>query len=76
MLRHAFLRSFAKICGLAALPWTAEVRTPQHKIILQTSPVAGFQYHDGITVWPVLRIGNGIDPANAFGCGLLLVRQI
>lgn len=61
MLRRAFLRSLAAILGLAALPRTAGAQAARRTILLQTSPVAGFQYHDGEMVWPMLRIGDTLQ---------------
>ncbi len=70
MLRRSFLRSLAEIIGLAALPRTAGAQAAQRTLLLQTSPVAGFQYHDGEWVWPMLRIGDTVqlvrEPRNAF----------
>ena len=70
MLRRTFLRSLAAILGLVALPRTAGAQAAQRTILLQTSPVAGFQYHDGEMVWPMLRIGDTLqlvrEPRNAF----------
>lgn len=40
------------------------------RIELQRSPVAGFQYHDGETVWPLLTVDAALDlvrePDNAY----------
>lgn len=39
-------------------------------IELQRSPLAGFQYHQGVTLWPSLRVGAALDlvrePDNAY----------
>jgi HIRAN domain len=39
-------------------------------VLLQTSPVAGFQYHEGETVWALLRSGQALtmvrEPGNRF----------
>ncbi len=59
MLRRDFFATFLKLAGLAglaALPHRAAAsRTPA--IPLQTSPVAGFQYHAGEHLWPRLCVG-------------------
>ncbi|MCA1979492.1 MAG: HIRAN domain-containing protein [Thiobacillus sp.] len=40
------------------------------RIVLQDSPLAGFQYHAGKTVWPQLRVGDVLtltrEPDNPF----------
>ena len=40
-----------------ATPLHAEVAA---HIVLQDSPLAGFQYHAGKTVWPQLRVGDAL----------------
>ena len=39
------------------------------KILVQSSPLAGFQYHAGTEVWELLRVGDALalvrEPANA-----------
>ncbi len=39
-------------------------------VLMQTSPVAGFQYHDGDTLWALLRNGQALtmvrEPGNRF----------
>lgn len=39
----------------ATSPDPADAPPAQRTILLQTSPVAGFQYHDGEFAWPFLR---------------------
>lgn len=57
MKRRSFLRTLLEVAGLLALPSPPALARPR-PILLQTSPVAGFQYHDGETVWPLLRAGD------------------
>lgn len=57
MSRCAFLKSLTALaCGLA-LPAAAHanIRSEAWKT-LQTSPLAGFQYHNGETLWPHLTV--------------------
>ena len=70
MLRRTFLRSIAEICGLVTLPAPALSRAALRTVRLQTSPVAGFQYHAGDSVWPMLRMSDSVllvrEPHNPF----------
>lgn len=60
MLRRQFFRSFLALAGL--LPGASIARPAQTRaILLQTSPVAGFQYHAGETPWPLLCEGHALD---------------
>jgi len=62
MKRRDFLTSLLTI--LAALPaakaWAA---SPRRWLLIQESPVAGFQYHEGETVWERLREGDALTLA-------------
>jgi len=42
---------------LGAQPLHAQVAA---HILLQDSPLAGFQYHAGKTLWPQMRVGDGL----------------
>jgi hypothetical protein len=63
MLRRGFLRALAELAGLSVLPAPARaVAQPVRRaIVLQHSPLAGFQYHDGEMVWPWLRVGDELQ---------------
>jgi hypothetical protein len=65
MTKRDFLK---QLLGIAAvLPFTGQsgattaVSAPMRRIALQISPVAGFQYHQGKTVWPQLTVGDGLQ---------------
>ena len=62
MSRRAFLKSFTALVGGFALPALAHARpsnaTPKY---LQHSPLAGFQYHHGETLWPHLATGQPLQ---------------
>lgn len=60
MLRRAFLKSLTALVGGFATPVVAHVSLEAWKT-LQTSPVAGFQYHHGETLWPQLAVGQPIE---------------
>jgi len=71
MSRRVFLQSFTALLGGFALPalTQAKLAAKQWKP-LQISPVAGFQYHRGETLWPQLATGQPItlirEPGNRF----------
>lgn len=46
MERRNFLRMIAEVAGLLALPAPTLARAPR-SVLLQVSPVAGLQYHEG-----------------------------
>lgn len=62
MSRRAFLKSLTAFVGGLALPAIAHanIRSGTWKT-LQTSPLAGFQYHHGETLWPQLAIGQPLQ---------------
>ncbi|OGS92461.1 MAG: HIRAN protein [Gallionellales bacterium GWA2_60_18] len=62
MSRRAFLKSLTALVGGFALPAVARA-TPSlgASKTLQISPVAGFQYHHGETLWPQLSIGQPLQ---------------
>ena len=70
--RHGFRLGRRAIFGLAALllAWAnfAHAQTTAH-ILLQDSPLAGFQYHAGKTLWPQMQVGDALtlirEPDNA-----------
>lgn len=58
MSRRAFLKSLTALVGGLALPALAHAKPkPGTWKILQTSPLAGFQYHQGEALWPQLAVG-------------------
>ncbi len=55
MSRRTFLKG---LFGLAGLPLAASLRAKEPASThIQESPIAGFQYHQGETVWQLLRVG-------------------
>lgn len=73
MLRRDFLLSFRSLAAAAATPaWIGApaAAAPARRIVLQESPIAGFQYHDGEAAWPLLRVGMPLvlrrEPDNAY----------
>jgi hypothetical protein len=55
-LRRAFLTGF--LCALALVPAWGQQAGVEVKILLQSSPLAGFQYHEGKQLWPQMKVGN------------------
>ncbi len=71
MSRRVFLQSFTALLGGFSFPAMLQSKpeSSQWKI-LQISPVAGFQYHHGETLWPQLATGQLLslirEPGNRF----------
>lgn len=58
MPRRVFLKSLTALVGSLALPAAAHASTRSEIWkTLQTSPLAGFQYHSGEALWPQLAAG-------------------
>ncbi len=59
MQRRFFLKSLVKaLSALSLVTLTGKpafAKTPPRQILLQTSPVAGFQFYDGDRLWDALR---------------------
>ena len=69
MNRRLFIERIAALVGLGvAIPQVQAGGS--RRIELQRSPVAGFQYHRGESVWSDLRVGDGVtlvrEPDNVF----------
>lgn len=60
MSRRTFLQRLAALAGGLAVPVAAKV-LPITEKPLQTSPLAGFQYHQGDAVWPQLAVGQPLQ---------------
>jgi hypothetical protein len=62
MSRRAFLKSLTALVGGIALPAIAHAATKQTNWkTLQLSPIAGFQYHQGGTLWPRLAVSQPLQ---------------
>lgn len=66
--RRRLLAGFGAIIALPFLPRVPGV--VQRGVLIQTSPVAGFQYHEGVRVWNGLRPGDPLhlvrEPDNKY----------
>jgi len=47
--------------ALLLLACAASAQAPGVRIIVQSSPLAGFRHHDAAAVWPQLRIGDPLE---------------
>ena len=58
-------RGFMQLLGLAPLAATSRPsrvsRRPRKSLLIQESPLAGFQFHEGERLWGQLREGQGVD---------------
>lgn len=73
MRRRRFIHSLLGLLGLSGLASASGARATAVEsltVLLQTSSVAGFQYHEGEAVWPQLSCGYDVDlvrePANPY----------
>ena len=79
MKRRSFLNSL--VTGFVTLPFVSHAREAMQaggvrgrgtvrELLVQESSVAGFQYHDGETVWPRLSEGDSLrllrEPGNPY----------
>ncbi len=71
MSRRIFLKSLTALLGGFSLPAIASTKPDSGEWkTLQISPVAGFQYYQGETLWPQLAIGQFLtlvrEPGNPY----------
>jgi len=55
MNRRTFFRQIFGSIGVAATGATIAVKT--QSVLIQESPIAGFQFHEGVAIWPSLAVG-------------------
>jgi hypothetical protein len=55
--RRRFLQLLTAGTASTAAPGAAAAPARRHRILLQQSPLAGFQYHAGESLWPLLSVG-------------------
>jgi len=56
MLRRTFFRRM--LSGLGATVAAPATLANKSRVVIQESPIAGFQFHDGETVWNSLAVGD------------------
>lgn len=62
MIRRTFLKSlFGAAVALPAAGGAANQPAARDPVVLQRSPVAGFQFHEGEAVWNRLGTGDTLD---------------
>ena len=62
MGKRSFLQAVLAAATGGAVPLPAAAAPAAVRlVIVQASPVAGFQYHAGEHVWPLLRVGDRLD---------------
>ena len=63
--------------ALAALGLVLTAHAQSVRLLVQSSPLAGFRYHDAATVWPELAVGDRLDlvrePANPYDANAVRV---
>ncbi len=60
MSRRLFLERVAALIGISIAVPVARAAVIR-KVELQRSPVAGFQYHQGEAIWPLLMVGTSLS---------------
>ena len=50
-----------EVLVLACALWLGETQAGEVRILVQSSPLAGFKYHAGEDLWPELREGDRLD---------------
>ena len=60
MSRRLFLERVAALIGTSIAVPAARAAVIR-KVELQRSPVAGFQYHQGEAIWPLLMVGTSLS---------------
>jgi hypothetical protein len=60
MSRRLFLERVAALIGISIAVPAARAAVIR-KVELQRSPVAGFQYHQGEAIWPLLMVGTSLS---------------
>ncbi len=62
------LIAIALLSGLLGLLSARALAGAEQRLILQTSPLAGFQHHSGPVLYPLMRVGDSLalrrEPAN------------
>ncbi len=62
MNKRNFLKEFLSLAGLAAMPVVAgKTIKQQTPLLIQTSPLAGFQYYEGERLWPRMHPGDRLN---------------
>jgi hypothetical protein len=60
MTRHDFIPALAQFFGLFSLPALAQT-APAARRLIQQCHLAGFDHHQGETLWPYLTTGDSLE---------------
>jgi len=67
--RRALLQGLLLLCAVAAFPAGSQPPGVEVRMLLQSSPLAGFQYHEGGALWAQMKVGDALtlnrEPQNA-----------
>lgn len=55
--RRVLLQSLLGVLADAGVPWRSPRAAPLRPILIQESPLAGFQYHEGERLWTQMCVG-------------------
>lgn len=70
MQRRGFLQSLWALAGIGGLAPRLHALPTVKTVLLQTAPLAGFQYHEGENLWPQLTVGDELqltlEPLNPY----------
>ncbi|MEQ1588774.1 MAG: HIRAN domain-containing protein [Gallionella sp.] len=58
MDRRSFISRLIGLCGGVAVVAPVLAQTPSRRVELQRSALAGFQYHQGEKLWPLMQVGD------------------
>lgn len=59
--RSASRALFALLVWLPPLAWAADLSRGGVRLLVQSSPLAGFRYHEAARVWDELRVGDALE---------------
>jgi hypothetical protein len=69
--------ALSRIGAAAALALAAAVQAQDVRLLVQSSPLAGFRYHEASAVWKELAVGDRLDlvrePANPYDANAVRV---
>jgi len=81
MDRRSFLKGMlgtSAVIGAVAAPASVLAAASRPRLLIQQSPLAGFQYHEGESLWPLLSVGAPLrllrEPENTHDARAVAVR--
>lgn len=68
MQRRTFLHTLSGVLGIGVNLTSYQLPAePKRRILLQESPLAGYQYHRAHGVWPFLQVGAALNLRREYG---------